>query len=61
MFAGGGEELNWTLSVLFDAMPALSSGFNDAPEKASRPFDTKRDGFVISGGGGTPRCRHNSS
>ena len=52
MFAGGGEELNWTMSVLFDAMPALSSGFNDTPEKASRAFDTKRDGFVIAGGGG---------
>lgn len=52
MFAGGGESLHWSLSVLFDAMPALSSGFNDAPAKASRPFDAKRDGFVISGGGG---------
>ena len=52
VFAGGGEELHWTLSVLFDAMPALSSGFNDTPEKASRPFDTARDGFVIAGGGG---------
>jgi 3-oxoacyl-[acyl-carrier-protein] synthase-1 len=52
MFAGGGESLHWSLSVLFDAMPALSSGFNDTPTKASRPFDTKRDGFVISGGGG---------
>jgi len=52
MFAGGGEGLHWTLSVLFDAMPALSSGFNDTPTKASRPFDAKRDGFVISGGGG---------
>jgi len=52
MFAGGGEELNWSLSVLFDAMPALSSGFNDTPAKASRPFDVRRDGFVISGGGG---------
>jgi 3-oxoacyl-[acyl-carrier-protein] synthase-1 len=52
MFAGGGESLHWSLSVLFDAMPALSSGFNDAPEMASRPFDAKRDGFVISGGGG---------
>jgi 3-oxoacyl-[acyl-carrier-protein] synthase-1 len=52
MFAGGGEGLHWTLSVLFDAMPALSSGFNDTPAKASRPFDVKRDGFVISGGGG---------
>jgi 3-oxoacyl-[acyl-carrier-protein] synthase-1 len=52
MFAGGGESLHWTLSVLFDAMPALSTGFNDTPERASRPFDIKRDGFVISGGGG---------
>ena len=52
VFAGGGEELHWTLSVLFDAMPAMSSGFNDRPEKASRPFDTARDGFVIAGGGG---------
>jgi 3-oxoacyl-[acyl-carrier-protein] synthase I len=52
MFAGGGEELDWTLSVLFDAMGAMSSGFNDAPERASRPYDKDRDGFVISGGGG---------
>ena len=52
VFAGGGEELHWTLSVLFDAMPAMSSGFNDRPAAASRPFDTARDGFVISGGGG---------
>ncbi len=52
MFAGGGEELDWTMTVLFDAMPALSSGFNDTPEKASRAFDTRRDGFVIAGGGG---------
>jgi 3-oxoacyl-[acyl-carrier-protein] synthase I len=52
MFAGGGEELNWTLSLLFDAMPAMSSDFNAEPARASRPFDTKRDGFVISGGGG---------
>ena len=52
VFAGGGEELHWSLSMLFDAMPALSSGFNDTPEKASRPFDVRRDGFVISGGGG---------
>jgi 3-oxoacyl-[acyl-carrier-protein] synthase-1 len=52
VFAGGGEELHWTLSMLFDAMPALSSGFNDTPEKASRAFDTARDGFVITGGGG---------
>lgn len=52
VFAGGGEELHWSLSMLFDAMPALSSGFNDTPERASRPFDVRRDGFVISGGGG---------
>ncbi len=52
VFAGGGESLHWTLSVLFDAMPALSSAFNDTPERASRPFDATRDGFVISGGGG---------
>jgi 3-oxoacyl-[acyl-carrier-protein] synthase-1 len=52
MFAGGGEELDWTLSVLFDAMGAMSSNFNDAPEKASRAYDAKRDGFVIAGGAG---------
>lgn len=52
MFAGGGEELDWTLSCLFDAMGAMSSKFNDTPEKASRAFDRDRDGFVISGGGG---------
>ncbi len=52
VFAGGGEELHWTLSVLFDAMPALSSGYNDTPELASRPFDASRDGFVIAGGAG---------
>lgn len=52
VFAGGGEELHWSLSMLFDAMPALSAGYNDTPEKASRPFDVNRDGFVISGGGG---------
>jgi 3-oxoacyl-[acyl-carrier-protein] synthase-1 len=52
IFAGGGEELHWTLSVLFDAMTALSSGYNDTPERASRPYDANRDGFVISGGGG---------
>lgn len=52
MFAGGGEELDWTLSVLFDAMGALSSKYNDTPEKASRAYDKDRDGFVISGGGG---------
>ncbi|MGO4916676.1 beta-ketoacyl-ACP synthase I [Pseudogemmobacter sp. W21_MBD1_M6] len=52
MFAGGGEELDWTLSCLFDAMGAMSSKFNDTPEKASRAFDANRDGFVIAGGGG---------
>jgi 3-oxoacyl-[acyl-carrier-protein] synthase-1 len=52
MFAGGGEELDWTLSCLFDAMGAMSSKFNDTPERASRAFDVDRDGFVISGGGG---------
>ena len=52
MFAGGGEELDWTLSCLFDAMGAMSSNFNDTPQQASRAFDTNRDGFVISGGGG---------
>ena len=52
MFAGGGEELDWTLSVLFDAMGAMSSKFNDTPERASRAYDRDRDGFVISGGGG---------
>ncbi len=52
MFCGGGEELSWTASVLFDAMPALSSGYNDRPTQASRAFDKNRDGFVISGGGG---------
>ncbi|MEO1778288.1 MAG: beta-ketoacyl synthase N-terminal-like domain-containing protein [Pseudomonadota bacterium] len=52
MFAGGAEELDWTLSCLFDAMGAMSSKFNDAPERASRAFDVDRDGFVISGGGG---------
>ncbi len=52
VFAGGGEELHWTLSVLFDAMGALSSKYNDTPSTASRPYDETRDGFVISGGGG---------
>ncbi|MCZ4351031.1 beta-ketoacyl synthase N-terminal-like domain-containing protein [Roseovarius aestuarii] len=51
MFAGGGEELDWTLSCLFDAMGAMSSKYNDTPAKASRAFDAGRDGFVISGGG----------
>ncbi len=53
IFAGGGEELHWTLSVLFDAMGALSSKYNDTPKIASRAYDTNRDGFVIAGGGGT--------
>ncbi|WP_147111406.1 beta-ketoacyl-ACP synthase I [Tateyamaria sp. syn59] len=52
MFAGGGEELDWTLSCLFDAMGAMSSKYNDTPARASRAFDADRDGFVISGGGG---------
>ena len=52
MFAGGGEELDWTLSCLFDAMGAMSSKYNDTPERASRAFDADRDGFVIAGGGG---------
>jgi len=52
VFAGGGEELHWTLSVLFDGMGAMSSKYNETPEKASRAFDANRDGFVISGGGG---------
>ena len=52
MFAGGGEELDWTLSELFDAMGAMSSKFNASPQKASRAYDRNRDGFVISGGGG---------
>ena len=52
MFAGGAEELHWTQTVLFDAMGALSSKYNETPEKASRAYDANRDGFVISGGGG---------
>ncbi len=52
VFAGGGEELHWSLSVLFDGMGALSSNYNDTPERASRPYDRDRDGFVISGGAG---------
>jgi 3-oxoacyl-[acyl-carrier-protein] synthase I len=52
IFAGGGEELDWTLSALFDAMPAMSSSFNATPERASRAYDKDRDGFVIAGGGG---------
>ena len=50
--SGGGEELDWTLSVLFDAMGAMSSKYNETPELASRPYDLNRDGFVIAGGGG---------
>ncbi len=53
IFAGGGEELHWTLSILFDAMGALSSKYNDKPEISSRAYDSNRDGFVIAGGGGT--------
>ena len=53
MFAGGGEELDWTLSVLVDAMGAMSSKYNDTPHKASRAYDKDRDGFVIAGGAGT--------
>ena len=52
MFAGGAEELDWTLSVLFDAMGAMSSKYNDHPQQASRAYDANRDGFVIAGGGG---------
>ncbi len=52
VFAGGGEEVHWSLTVLFDAMGALSSKFNDTPERASRAYDKNRDGFVISGGAG---------
>ncbi len=52
MFAGGGEDLDWTLSALFDAMGAMSSKYNDTPDKASRAYDANRDGFVIAGGGG---------
>jgi len=53
MFAGGGEELHWTMSILFDAMGALSSKYNDTPNLSSRAYDSNRDGFVIAGGGGT--------
>ncbi|WP_310621961.1 beta-ketoacyl-ACP synthase I [Flexibacterium corallicola] len=52
VFAGGGEDLHWSLSNLFDAMGAMSSKYNDTPETASRPYDKNRDGFVIAGGGG---------
>jgi 3-oxoacyl-[acyl-carrier-protein] synthase-1 len=53
VFAGGGEEEHWSLSMMFDAMGALSTGYNDTPERASRTYDADRDGFVIAGGGGT--------
>ncbi|MDA8362895.1 MAG: beta-ketoacyl-ACP synthase I, partial [Gammaproteobacteria bacterium] len=53
VFAGGGDEVHWTMTLLFDAMGALSSKYNDNPTVASRPYDVNRDGFVISGGGGT--------
>lgn len=52
VFAGGGEEVHWSMTLLFDAMGALSSKYNDTPKTASRPYDSTRDGFVISGGGG---------
>jgi 3-oxoacyl-[acyl-carrier-protein] synthase-1 len=52
VFAGGGEEVHWAMTLLFDAMAALSSKYNQTPQTASRPFDTTRDGFVIAGGGG---------
>ncbi|MCC6301342.1 MAG: beta-ketoacyl-ACP synthase I [Gammaproteobacteria bacterium] len=52
IFAGGGEEVDWTMTLLFDAMGALSAKYNETPERASRPYDRDRDGFVISGGGG---------
>jgi 3-oxoacyl-[acyl-carrier-protein] synthase I len=52
IFAGGGDEIHWTSTLLFDSMGALSSKYNDQPDKASRPYDANRDGFVISGGGG---------
>jgi len=52
VFAGGSEELHWAMTAMFDAMTALSSKYNDTPEKASRPYDKTRDGFVIAGGGG---------
>ena len=52
IFAGGGDEIHWTSTLLFDSMGALSSKYNDTPTRASRPYDANRDGFVISGGGG---------
>ena len=55
IFAGGGEEEHWSLAMMFDGMGALSTKFNDTPEKASRPYDVDRDGFVIAGGGGSAK------
>ena len=52
IFAGGSDEVHFAMTAMFDAMTALSSKYNDTPEKASRPYDRTRDGFVISGGGG---------
>ena len=52
VFAGGGEELDWAMSAMFDAMTALTSKYNDTPETASRPYDKTRDGFIIAGGAG---------
>ncbi|GAL13281.1 3-oxoacyl-[acyl-carrier-protein] synthase KASI [Vibrio astriarenae] len=52
VFAGGGEELDWSLTMMFDAMGALSTKYNETPDQASRTYDANRDGFVISGGGG---------
>ncbi|MCL6618691.1 MAG: beta-ketoacyl-ACP synthase I [Thermomonas hydrothermalis] len=52
VFAGGGEDLHWTMTAMFDAMGALSTSYNETPERASRPYDAGRDGFVIAGGGG---------
>jgi len=52
MFAGGAEEIHWSSTMMFDAMGALSTRFNDSPERASRPYDKARDGFVFSGGAG---------
>ena len=52
MFAGGSEEIHWAMTAMFDAMTALSSKYNETPEKASRAYDKTRDGFVIAGGGG---------
>ena len=58
VFAGGGEELDWSLSCLFDAMGALSTKYNETPDRASRAYDADRDGFVIAGGGGCSYLNH---